>query len=470
MQAGRNDPCPCGSGKKYKNCCRGKDLEAQARSQPAAPVAPAAPRLPTPAAVPWPAPPPAARQEEPADPRQKALEARWKEFRKADYEGKLALFARTLDEGLMDEENALDMLEQLYLGGIEHADRERFDGLVREVRQRAPEAYAAHVVCILSWQITNALATGRPEALPALADEMAEHAASNVDLFHATLEELAYHGQLLVLLPVMRKAWPIIREAKDIFAWALDEYAQVAGDYEIFAALEANPETSGAEEDLQERMRFFIEDLRPDKLVEFVDILAGRRPTSGVLADYQWQPVRRRRGRGGREDEEEEVPDEAREHLSNLTLEFLGWLRRERQVPYTKGALGREGIAEYLLARGMGELQEGKARLARPEHPLCPDRATLDRFLVRFFGFLSLHRPKSVATLELTPTWLLFLELHGLLSGEQRRRAVEGMRPLAGVLQKALSEGHQADPALGQALTSWGQEPAAAPHGGPPSA
>ena len=22
---GRNDPCPCGSGKKYKNCCLGKE-------------------------------------------------------------------------------------------------------------------------------------------------------------------------------------------------------------------------------------------------------------------------------------------------------------------------------------------------------------------------------------------------------------------------------------------------------------
>jgi hypothetical protein len=26
----RNDPCPCGSGKKYKNCCRPRDVEAQA--------------------------------------------------------------------------------------------------------------------------------------------------------------------------------------------------------------------------------------------------------------------------------------------------------------------------------------------------------------------------------------------------------------------------------------------------------
>ena len=26
---GRNDPCPCGSGKKYKKCCLGKDLKAK---------------------------------------------------------------------------------------------------------------------------------------------------------------------------------------------------------------------------------------------------------------------------------------------------------------------------------------------------------------------------------------------------------------------------------------------------------
>lgn len=25
-QAGRNDPCPCGSGKKYKSCCWGKNI------------------------------------------------------------------------------------------------------------------------------------------------------------------------------------------------------------------------------------------------------------------------------------------------------------------------------------------------------------------------------------------------------------------------------------------------------------
>ncbi|MBQ1406682.1 MAG: SEC-C domain-containing protein, partial [Eubacterium sp.] len=31
-KVGRNDPCPCGSGKKYKNCCMNKDLEAERRA------------------------------------------------------------------------------------------------------------------------------------------------------------------------------------------------------------------------------------------------------------------------------------------------------------------------------------------------------------------------------------------------------------------------------------------------------
>ena len=29
IKVGPNDPCPCGSGKKYKKCCRDKDLAAE---------------------------------------------------------------------------------------------------------------------------------------------------------------------------------------------------------------------------------------------------------------------------------------------------------------------------------------------------------------------------------------------------------------------------------------------------------
>jgi tetratricopeptide (TPR) repeat protein len=44
-KTGRNDPCPCGSGKKYKSCCLTND-EAAERERLAAAVRPAALRLP----------------------------------------------------------------------------------------------------------------------------------------------------------------------------------------------------------------------------------------------------------------------------------------------------------------------------------------------------------------------------------------------------------------------------------------
>ncbi|RLA43860.1 MAG: hypothetical protein DRR42_21180, partial [Gammaproteobacteria bacterium] len=31
MKTGRNDPCPCGSGKKYKHCCLGTPGDRESR-------------------------------------------------------------------------------------------------------------------------------------------------------------------------------------------------------------------------------------------------------------------------------------------------------------------------------------------------------------------------------------------------------------------------------------------------------
>jgi len=40
---GRNEPCPCGSGRKYKQCCLAKDEQAAAAARAAAAVSASAP-------------------------------------------------------------------------------------------------------------------------------------------------------------------------------------------------------------------------------------------------------------------------------------------------------------------------------------------------------------------------------------------------------------------------------------------
>ena len=121
MNIGRNDPCPCGSGKKYKKCCQAKDEEA--RRKEAAP----------PALIPTPTTKPAARSRKeqpkpPPDPRVEAWNARYEEFEAIDYEARIALFKRTLDEvELMDDEMAFEMLEKLFHQAAEHDERDRYD-------------------------------------------------------------------------------------------------------------------------------------------------------------------------------------------------------------------------------------------------------------------------------------------------------------------------------------------------------
>jgi tetratricopeptide (TPR) repeat protein len=44
--AGRNNPCPCGSGKKYKKCCLPKDEAAAAAARPPPPPPAPKPRMP----------------------------------------------------------------------------------------------------------------------------------------------------------------------------------------------------------------------------------------------------------------------------------------------------------------------------------------------------------------------------------------------------------------------------------------
>src|SRR5262249_9007771 len=111
MAAGRNDPCPCGSGKKYKKCCLLKDQEKWATSMPAPATLPSL--FPSTQATPD-LPRPAKATKAQKEPEMTPQEARWFEFEKADYPKRLELFQRTLDEGLMDDFNAVEMAEPLY--------------------------------------------------------------------------------------------------------------------------------------------------------------------------------------------------------------------------------------------------------------------------------------------------------------------------------------------------------------------
>jgi hypothetical protein len=171
---GRNDPCHCGSGKKYKKCCLTKDEEARQAAK--AELAATAGLESTKADK-------TSRKE--TDPHIEAFNGRLKEFEAADYEGKFNIFIRTLDDPeLMDGEMAFEMLHDLFRYTIEHGERNRFDALVKGLRERLPETYVAEASFFLRWLITNALVENRSGDVASLFLELASSAGKDIDIFN----------------------------------------------------------------------------------------------------------------------------------------------------------------------------------------------------------------------------------------------------------------------------------------------
>jgi len=469
MNIGRNDPCHCGSGKKYKKCCLAKDEEAKRaqeeearRARPVASPPPAAgPTLPLPSP--------------PRDPWMEAWEERWEEFEAADYEGQIALFTRTLEEQeLMDGEMAFEMLSHLYDEMVKHDERDRFDALVASLRERLPEVYAQESSYFLLDLSINALVAGRDEEVAALARELAEKAGKEIDLFNNLVDGLAYHGRLSVLVEMMRLAWPKVQRSRDIISWGVGEFAERASDFEIFDYVEHHPAPKAHDPSLLERLKPYVE-TDSEQFAPFLAHLTGQAKRQWALSDFTFTASRGRSRRG--RDEAEQTASGAADGAQNLyflSAEFLGYLRREEGVPYTKGELARKHLQQFILQRQAGDLEERESLLEsalrsgrgrpkpkpkpfHPEHVLCPDRDHLDRYLAGLLDFVNPQRYDVAATFELVPAWLRFLESRRLIDAAQRLKTLRELSGLDTELLEIMKQ-FSADPSLQQAVQRWREE------------
>ena len=126
---GRNESCPCGSGKKFKKCCIRKP---QPAGTVAVPSAHAAAAHDTEKRLLWPATVVAPRREErswqrpPLSPLERAWQTRWHDFASQDLDGKIRLYRQTLDEpDLVNDEAMFAMLGDLQTTSLRQGRRRR---------------------------------------------------------------------------------------------------------------------------------------------------------------------------------------------------------------------------------------------------------------------------------------------------------------------------------------------------------
>lgn len=476
MKIGRNDPCPCGSGRKYKKCCLAKD-EIQAREKQLreeAAMSEFRPELEfdSPAEEPSEshAPPLLAASEprQPRDPAEAAIDARWEQFKTADYEGQIALFEQTLGEPEIIASLALEMLEALVRPTAQRDERARLVNLIQALRDRAPDVYREYHGACVSWQVEAALAGGGLDAASPLADELADALAGDMDGVYRLMLALAYHGQLPFLLAAMGKAWPRVRGSKDLLPWAIDEYQDRACRYDIYEYLERHPQMNGSEEELREKIRDYV-DPDGEDVRRFVDRLLRPSLRQYRLDEFNLAPPRRRsRPQDDDDDAPQEAPQPGRMALADLTAEFQLALRR-RGMPMARADMARMTLFEYLVERAAGELNDPRSPMermlrgdkARPPAPrianaLCPDRATLDMFLASLMKFMAWRYHEAAAVMEATPDWLEFLENKGLLDPTLRQRTAAALASVASSVGHIMSQ-QTNDPALHHAMDDWAQ-------------
>lgn len=480
MKAGRNDPCPCGSGKKYKKCCLGKNQEASARQTAVVPPPPSSAALPRP--VPYrtrlpkparptapiraaeaPVPPP------PLDPVAEKAESRWREFESQNSEGRIAVFLETLEDAeVMTDDLAFEMLSLLHTDAVNSGGRTRFAEWVGALRARRPEVYDEGSHFYLDWCLLDALAESRQEVVPSLARELAARAGHDIDIFNRARDALMYHGQLAVLVEALRIAWPGVKSSDDILPWGVSEFANKGADHEIFNYLEHTASPDPADPVLLDRITFFVEEPREDYLREFISDLTGKSGRQWQADDFALRPPRKKRRDDWDDDQEEiQTPDQGAINLSRLISEFVGYLRREEAVPFPRGELVRQELFRYFMRRHEGDLDPRPSMLEqamqpklklpkppRPAHPLCPERVTLDVHLGAMMGMMNGLYHSAAALFQAIPAWLRFLESRQLIDADTRRKVAHELLPLHATLLR-FWEKYTDDPILYRQGQAW---------------
>lgn len=469
---GRNTPCPCGSGKKYKKCCLPKD-EGSRHQKDMEPVEAVADRQSTTgttettdAKAPKPAP----------DPHVEACETRWSEFEAAEYEDRLELFVRTLDDAdLMDEEMAFEMLNEIFCASAKRGDRDRFDELVERLRERRPDVYAKDKSYFFKWRITNELVAGRTENVPILMRELASIASKNIDIFERVESQVAYHGHLTTLVEAMRLSWAGVKSSSDIVPWGIDEFCQRAITYEVLNHADSISRQAGSDLLLAERIKSFsqIDAAQVDSFLAHITEWPGR---TWTMSDFQFAPPRHP-WKDDEDDEKESESDQPGGELNfyHLTVQFLGYLRRFEGVPFAKGELARRELHRFIRERHDGKLEfresmldtmkrdldRKQGRRCRPirrfktyEHLLVPDPERLEHYLAGLLGMMNQLFHRAGALFEIIPPWLRFLESRRLIDAETRVRALDDLSPQADELRR-LYDTFTDDPFPRLALESW---------------
>lgn len=410
-KTGRNDPCPCGSGKKYKKCHLAEDASTAAATPNA--IGMALGEMPEELDTELDDGPFGLdREQEEID---AELDGLLHEF---DFPDMLRLLTAFLPKAEFENPNLVrGFFERVWDAAESLKDRDAYRELLHRLEREHMELFA-EIGGLLFWDILEqTVADGRQDSLDPLFVGYAAVASRDLILFMSLADGMAYFGFLEILVKGMRKGWPFVRDSKLLSPGAIERFARRAINYEVFSAFEESIRIDAGE--LGARIRYFEawEDWEIGKCFE---LISGNRFEVLQREDFSTSTGKRRLN--------PELQAAFQDKLNTLVHVFRGFLRREKAVPWTQSDLAAAEILELLSEEWedpfAGQPNQEEAPTGGNDvliRNLCPDSDTLNAYFNEKLYEMDMQEFRACALWTNLFHWLELLVRLGLVDQSESR-------------------------------------------------
>ncbi len=391
---GRNDPCPCGSGKKYKKCCLAKDEAEASREQISAP---------------------SGSEKIFDDGGLHEDERVLKDYRKLTKTDEKIDFLKKLFP--LPADFATDYAIELFAPfhntmGAEGRHAEAAE-IFRLFSKENKEIYEDACSVFDRMLVYHLIFLEDRDGIQSVLDRFNGSPDSSIDDYMAVLVALECFGPYRMALSSYRNTRENIISSPEIMAWGKDEFKEKLIVLTILEYLFSQEKDAGNPDVLLETLQVYGEGNQEDmaQYRRMVNILAGKERN-------HWTP-------------EDFTPDDKGfENLLYLSMEFTRWVK-------DKYGLETLGLAENYRIQTLKYLYSlGKKSLLRFS------QKKLDEYLARRFRFPAFEQDKAMIVLEGVREFYLFAHQLGLV-GEDTLEEVESScvkfaKELRGILKTEL--------------------------------
>ncbi len=428
---GRNEPCPCGSGKKYKKCCMDEDRQQELQEQLVLRehAVGADTEFPTfdPSDFDDIFDEVSDREDDNWD------EDFWDEYEAAGFDQKISMLKKAFDNpDLMNGDCAFEFFEGLNRSATTKADRKTFAKMVKKFKKKHPEIYEQEAAYLLDHCIDHAILDRQLDKLKPWFLEFAHFAESNIDTFNSRVDQLAYHGHLDLLREGFKIGWEKVEDSEHIVTWGIDEFAERGADYELFSYLQSTSDPKANDASLVNRMENYV-DLNPEEFRKYFSHI-----TRNPAREWSREELNRN-PRSLRKNELSKYAD----NVARLCCEFLDFVHKEAEKSYPKADLMRKEMRSYLIRRLHGQFEHQPTHRRQKHYlttVLCPDPKTLDECIAQLMGFMNYRIYRGIALFESVPYWLRFLEQTGLIDADAHNEVYNSFAALHEDMEQLLAD------------------------------